>query len=155
PGTTGQFSLMATVEHEIDEVLGLGSGLPDFLATPFPEDLFRYDASGNRSYTTSSTARAFFSIDGTTDLAQFDNQNDGGDFGDWQGHPLPNGVSPKVQDAFATPGAHPTLGVEITALDVIGYTLTTQSVVTPEPTSLTLLGFGAATLGLRAWRRKK
>jgi len=30
-------------------------------------------------------------------------------------------VSPKVQDAFATPGANPALSVELRALDVIGY----------------------------------
>jgi hypothetical protein len=155
PGTSGTYSLLATVEHEIDEVLGLGSSLASIpFGTIFPEDLYRYDASGSRSFTTSSTAQAFFSIDGTTDLAQFDNQNDGGDFGDWQSNPLPGGVNPQVQDAFATPFSHPTLGTnEITALDVIGYTLT-QQVVAPEPASLTLLGFGVASLGLRAWRRK-
>src|SRR5262249_52899593 len=90
-------------------------------STIFPEDLFRYNSSGGRSFTTSSSATAFFSINGTTLLAQFDNQNDGGDFGDWQSNPLPPGVNPQVQDAFATPGATPSLGVELTALDVIGY----------------------------------
>jgi hypothetical protein len=134
PGTTGTYSLLAVVEHEIDEVLGLGSALPNPpAATIFPEDLFRYDASGNRSFTTNPSAQAFFSIDGTTRLAQFDNQNDGGDFGDWQSNPRPPGVGPQVQDAFATPGASPTLGVaELTALDVIGYDLAPAAVV-PEP----------------------
>ena len=141
PGTSGQFSLFATVEHEIDEVLGLGSALPSTPAlTIFPEDLFRYDASGNRSFTTSSSAKAFFSINGTTDLAQFDNQNDGGDFGDWQSNPLPGGVGPKVQDAFANPGTHPVLtssSPEVIALDAIGYDLVSP---VPEPTSVVLLG---------------
>jgi hypothetical protein len=124
PGTTGQFSLIATTEHEIDEVLGLGSALPGIpLNDPFPQDLFRFTSTGSRSFTTSSSAQAFFSINGTTDLAQFDNQNDGGDFGDWQSNPLPPSVNPQVQDAFATPGATPSLGVELTALDVIGYDL--------------------------------
>jgi hypothetical protein len=131
----GPYSLLATTEHEIDEVLGLGSALPT-LTNPFPEDLFRYNGSGGRSFTTSSTALAFFSIDGTTKLAQFDNQNDGGDFGDWQSNPLPNGVSPQVQDAFATPGANPALGVELRALDVIGYNLS----VVPEPSTLAVAG---------------
>jgi hypothetical protein len=111
-----------TTEHEIDEVLGLGSALPSIPSgNPFPEDLFRYDSTGARSFTTTATAQAFFSINGTTDLAQFDNQNDGGDFGDWQSNPLPAGVQPKVQDAFATVGATPALGVELRALDGIGY----------------------------------
>ena len=105
PGTSGQYSLLATTEHEIDEVLGLASGLPGNLlgGNPLPEDLFRYDGSGNRSFTTNTSAHAFFSIDGTTNLAQFDNQNDGGDWGDWQSKPRPPGTPPQVQDAFATP----------------------------------------------------
>jgi hypothetical protein len=125
PGTSGQYSLFATAEHEIDEVLGLGSGLPLTLANgdPLPEDLFRYNSSGLRSYTTTSSALAYLSIDGTNLLAQFDNQGDGGDYGDWQSNPLPGGVPPKVQDAFATAGAHATLGPlspEVIALDAIG-----------------------------------
>jgi len=132
-------------EHEIDEVLGLGSALPtpQFNA-PFPEDLFRYDASGVRSFTTTATAKAFFSINGTTDLAQFDNQNDGGDFGDWQSNPLPPGVQPKVQDAFATSGATPALGVELTALDVIGYD---RIASIPEPGTGVLLAAALVVLG--------
>jgi hypothetical protein len=122
PGTTGTYNLVPVVQHEIDEVLGLGSSLPSVpQATIFPEDLFRYDQNGARTFTTMNTVRAFFSINATTDLAQFDNQNDGGDFGDWQSNPRPMGVPPKVQDAFATPGANPALSVELTALDVIGY----------------------------------
>jgi hypothetical protein len=96
---------------------------------------------------------AYFSLDGTTDLAQFDNQNDGGDFGDWQSNPLPTGVSPKVQDAFATPGSHPFLSLnspEVIALDAIGYNL-----AVPEPSSLLLFGAGFGVLGLLGWRRKK
>ena len=95
---------------------------------------------GRRSFTTSSTAQAFFSINTTTDLAQFDNQNDGGDFGDWQSNPLPLGDAPEVQDAFATPGAHPALGPsspELVALDVIGYDLGSQI---PEPATMFLIG---------------
>ena len=155
PGTTGQFNLLATVEHEIDEVLGLGSSLASLpFNTIFPEDLFRYDAAGNRSFTTSSSALAFFSLDGTTKLAQFDNQNDGGDFGDWQSNPLPGGTQPKVQDAFATPGAHPTLGVELNALDVIGYDLATQTQV-PEPASMILMLTGLAATGLKRRKQNK
>lgn len=153
PGTGAVFSLLVTTEHQIDEVLGLLSALPNPIDdSPFPEDLFRYDSSGNRSFTTNSTATAFFSIDGTTDLARFDNQNDGGDFGDWQSNPLPSGTLPQVQDAFATPHVTPSLGVELTALDVIGYDLVTPAVTTPEPGTLTLLG--SALAGFAALRRR-
>lgn len=130
------YDLQAVAMHEIDEILGLGStlglGVPSpFDTYPSPEDLFRYNGSGARSYTTSSSATAFFSIDGTTNLAQF-NQSSGGDYGDW----VTSG-GPKVQDAFGTPGSQPNLGVEIRALDVIGYTL-----ASPEPATWFLLVTG-------------
>ncbi len=121
PGSSLQYSLLAVIQHETDELLGLGSALPNSTTRIFPEDLFRYQSTGSRSFTTTSSQKAYFSLDSTTDIAQFDNQNDGGDFGDWQSNPLPSGVSPKVQDAFATPHATPSLGVELIALDAIGY----------------------------------
>jgi hypothetical protein len=156
PGTTGQYSLMSTTAHEIDEVLGLGSSLPNVpFGAPFTEDLFRYDASGNRSFTTNASAKAFFSINGTTQLAQFDNQNDGGDFGDWQSNPLPRGAQPQVQDAFATAGANPALGVELTALDVIGYDLVSNTSSVPEPSVVSMSATGALVMsGFRLRRRK-
>ena len=154
PGTSGQYSLMATASHEIDEVLGLGSALPGSpFGDPFVEDLFRYDMYGNRSFTTNSTAKAFFSIDGTSDLALFDNQNDGGDFGDWQRNPLPPGAQPRVQDAFATPVAHPTLGIKLTALDVIGYDLITGSTSVPEPSAMSLVVVGGLVVSAYRLRR--
>ncbi len=150
PGSSLTFNLLPVVEHEIDEVLGLGSALPSPPnSTIFPEDLFRYTSSaGVRTFTTTSSVQAFFSIDGTNDLAQFDNQNDGGDFGDWQSNPLPGGVSPKVQDAFATAGSNPSLGVELRALDVIGY----DRVSVPEPAALS--GLGITSLMLLVRRRR-
>lgn len=154
PSSSLQFSLLSVTQHEIDEVLGLGSSLPDVpFGTIFPEDLYRYDASGSRSFTTNSSAKAFFSIDGVTDLAQFDNQNDGGDFGDWQSNPLPPSVAPKVQDAFATPFATPSLGVEKTALDVIGYDLIPPPREVPEPGALAMLA--TSLLGLAGLRRRR
>ena len=121
PGSSGSYNLLPVVLHEMDEVLGLGSALPSPpFATIFPEDLYRYSAINTRTFTTSNVL-AFFSINASTFLAQFDNQNDGGDFGDWQSNPRPAGVPAKVQDAFATPGANPTPSVELTALDVVGY----------------------------------
>ncbi|HUP02966.1 MAG TPA: NF038122 family metalloprotease [Bryobacteraceae bacterium] len=149
PGSTLVYSLMPVVEHEIDEVLGLGSSLAQtFQQYPSVEDLFRYSSSGARSYTTNSNAKAYFSINGTTDLAQFDNQNDGGDWGDWQSNPLPVDVSPKVQDAFATPYANPQLGVELTALEAIGYDA-------PEPGTFALLAMGLAALGVYGRRASR
>lgn len=158
-GTTGEYSLLAVVEHEIDEVLGLGSdvGGTGFFAVPTAEDLFRYDATGNRTFAPhacGSEPAAYFSLDGTTKLAQFHNCSDGADYGDWASDPLPAGVVPKVQDAYATPGAHPTLNrysPEVVALDAIGYNLT----AVPEPGSLALvLGACAGLFAARRGRRQ-
>jgi hypothetical protein len=159
PGTTGQYSLLAVVEHEIDEILGLGSTLglnlqPPFNTDPTPEDLYRYDGSGNRTFTTSTSAQAYFSLDGTTLLDQF-NQNGLGDYGDWVVH-----NPAQVQDWAGTPGANPSLandgGIEVRALNVIGYTLTAPQVTAvPEPAALAQLAAGALTLFGYGWRRWK
>jgi hypothetical protein len=120
-----KYSLFAVACHEIDEALGSASALNNLTnnaAIPTgpirPEDLFRYDQNGNRSFTTALSALAYFSLDGTTDLSRF-NQAQGGDFSDWYS---PGGQTPQVQDAFGTPGSTPVLGVELRMLDVLGYT---------------------------------
>ena len=120
-----KYDLLATIEHEIDEVLGLASSLDSNAGDPLPEDLFRYTSSGNRTFTTNNDD-AYFSIDGANLLARF-NQDSAGDYGDW----WTAGVhQPQVQDAFATAGATPDPGTELIALDVIGYNL----VPVPQPT---------------------
>lgn len=149
-GSSGTYSLLSVVEHEIDEVLGLGSdvGGTGTFAAPTPEDLFRYSANGTRSYSSDCSAAAYFSLNGTADLAQFNNCNNGADYGDWA-----SSLLPQVQDAYGTAGAYTSLtssSVEIMALDAIGYTLTTQKV--PEPASLALIGI--ALTSLMALRRK-
>ncbi len=122
-----KYSLYSTVCHETDEALGLGSALDEVktgnasLSDPiFSEDLFRYDGAGNRSFTTDANAASYFSLDGTDLLVQF-NQVFDGDLGDW--FSFDGGVTPQVQDAFLEPGVFPSLGVELRALDVIGFTL--------------------------------
>lgn len=161
PGSTGsslQYSLLAVTEHEMDEVLGLGSALPNTtsgtgtlsiaanapFSSPFPEDLFRY--SGTNTLATSvncaSPGSAYFSINGTTMLDQFNNACNGGDFADWASGANPPNVGPQVQDAFGTPGATVSLGpgsLEVTALEAIGYAV-------PEPATW-LLSLGGLALG--------
>jgi len=113
-----KYDLASCVAHELDEVLGLGSSLNPYVpATNIrTEDLFRYDGSGNRSFTNSSAVQSYFSIDGTTNIVQF-NQNSAGDYGDWA-----SSGTKRVQDAFGSKGVtiDPSLA-EYTALDVIGY----------------------------------
>jgi hypothetical protein len=126
PGST-LYSLTAVAEHEIDEVLGLGSALhnlhngdPAPTGAVYALDLYRYDQNGHRSFDTGLSTQAYFSIDGgKTLLARF-NQSSRGDFSDWYS----TGThTAQVQDAFQTPGVTPTLGVELTALNVLGYNL--------------------------------
>ncbi|MDP9171925.1 MAG: NF038122 family metalloprotease [Acidobacteriota bacterium] len=139
-GVAGPYTLETVLAHEIDEILGLGSTLgvetsPPYSNDPSPEDFFRYGSTGARSFTTAASELSYFSLDGTTDLAQFDNSGTG-DYADW----MTGAASVQVQDSFATPGSNPTPGVELQALDVIGYT---RSVV-PEPVSLFLAASGLA-----------
>jgi hypothetical protein len=118
-----KFDLLAVAEHEMDEVLGLGSDLP-FTDDPFPQDLFRYATNGTRSFTTSGDD-AYFSLDGANFMVQFNQESDG-DYGDWWSH----GVhTPRVQDAFSNPGATPNPNVELIGLDVMGFDL----VPPPQP----------------------
>jgi hypothetical protein len=112
-----KFDLMAVASHEMDEVLGTASGIGG--ANIHPADLFRYSSTpGVRNYTTSGD-NAYFSLDGANLLARY-NQNASGDYGDWW---TAGAHTPQVQDAFATAGATPNLGVELTVLDAIGWDL--------------------------------
>ncbi len=154
-GSQGNYSLETVVMHEIDEVLGLGSALPDYgaasggLSAPRPEDLYRYASNGTRSFSTSASGSVYFSLNGTTDLAQFNNSNNGGDYGDWASNPLPPGASPQVQDAFITGGQNITLGTnEFAALQAIGYV----QVPDAAPILVLALGGGAAMLLVRRRR---
>jgi len=156
--TTGAYNLESVVEHEIDEILGLGSdlsgtSLPSYVA---PEDLFRYASSGVRSFATnlstsstcgSGTPNAYFSIDGgTTNIANFNNCANNADYGDWA-----TGGPVLVQNAYGTPSTLPLLNAsspEVVALDAIGY-----DAVVPEPASIVLLITGMA--GIAATRRRR
>ena len=147
-----KYDLMAVVSHEIDEALGMGSalnGLAQNVAAPtgavWGMDLYRYDQNGNRTLNTTLATQAYFSLDGTTQLARF-NQTAGADFQDFYS---PGGQTPQVQDAFGTPGSTPNLGVELPMLDVLGYNL----VAVPEPGTLALFGIGSFVL-LRRVKRK-
>jgi hypothetical protein len=152
---TSFYDLQAVASHEIDEALGIG-GAGSFIGANFGTgnplnyptgpvgsmDLFRYSGNGVRSYTTSTSATAYFSINGgATNLTNFNQAGGGSDYGDWKG-----GLTPQVQDAFGTPGVDINLGVnELTALDVVGYNLTAP---VPEPGSGTLLLGGLIVVGI-------
>jgi len=148
---SNKYDIMQSIEHEMDEVLGLGSILPsttDFSGNTAvrPEDLFRYSAPGTLSLSSSGSVSSYFSINGgASNLAPF-NQNSGGDYGDWGAS-----ATPLVQLAFSSPGTQSDVSAaspEGVALDVVGYDL--QPV--PEPSTLALLGLGV--FGMFVGRRK-
>ncbi|HEX5271847.1 MAG TPA: NF038122 family metalloprotease [Gemmataceae bacterium] len=162
-GLGGNYSLQAVATHEIDEALGIGGpgssigGTGFFANTVGDLDLYRFTAPNVYSYSTTQTTSpySYFSIDkGATVLSYF-NQTSGADYSDWLSNPRPGGFQPQVQDAFATPGASPTLGPsEITALEAIGYSQEQPSAA-PEPASSLLAGLGFAVMGAYGWLRRK
>jgi hypothetical protein len=146
-GGSGSYSAGRVIQHEVDEVLGIGGAgstlnSSSTTTTPAhygPMDLFRYSGAGIPSYTNSSSATSYFSIDGgNTNIVNF-NQNpgngqSGGDFGDWSSEGTTGNY---VQLAF-TSSSLGSASVSLTspegiALQAIGY-----DAATPEPSSLAL-----------------
>jgi Fibronectin type III domain len=125
PPGGGNYDALQTVQHEVDEILGLGSRLN---ATPptnnlRPQDLFSWSAPGSRN--TSANGTRYFSINsGNTNIVEF-SQDPTGDFGDWFSEPCPQ-VNPYVQNAFGCPDQFSDVtpsSPEGINLDVIGYDL--------------------------------
>jgi hypothetical protein len=141
PADPNKYDLQQVLEHELDEVLGISSGLPT-TSEIWPVDLFRYTTNLVRTFTTTGDD-AYFSTDGTSLIARY-NMNSGGDYADWWSYFYPTNWSPvagntvnypQVQDAFSGPGNALDLGVaELAALDVVGWTLATASASTPALT---------------------
>lgn len=121
---TGNFDAMRTIEHETDEVLGIGgsgSNLPGNTAasaTIGALDPFRYSGKTTPSLNTNPNATAYFSVDGgATNLVDFNQgfnnaalgncltSNSCGDFADWANTVANTGFngcgSGLVQDAIA------------------------------------------------------
>ena len=132
PTDPDNFDGLSATEHEIDEVLGLGSYLDSGRSDLRPQDLFNWAAPGVRNLTT--VGSRYFSIDaGTTDIVGF-NQDPDGDFGDWLSESCPQ-TRPYVQNAFGCPGQSPdiaNISPEGINLDVIGYDLASPTVISGQ-----------------------
>jgi hypothetical protein len=122
----GSYDAQRSTEHEIDEILGLGSILNVTGGTGDvrPQDLFSWSIAGTRNITTTGTR--YFSINGgTTNIVGF-NQVSGGDFGDWLSGTTCPQATPYVQNAFSCMAQSSDVGSaspEGINLDVIGYDL--------------------------------
>jgi len=135
PPSGSNYDALRSTEHEIDEVLGLGShlGVMPPSSDLRPQDLFGWAAPATRNLT--STGSRYFSINsGNSNIVSF-NQDPDGDFGDWLSPSCPQ-ANPYVQNAFSCAGqlsdvtASSPEGIN---LDVIGYDLGSPN---PPPTIL-------------------
>jgi hypothetical protein len=140
PPTSGMYDAQRSTEHEIDEVLGLGSSI-NVRSDLRPQDLFSWSAAGLRNLM--STGSRYFSIDGgNTSIVGF-NQDPNGDFGDWLSDSCPQ-ANPYVQNAFSCTNQVSDVtqtSPEGINLDVIGYDpimTTTTTSTTPTTTTTTL-----------------
>jgi hypothetical protein len=121
PPNSADYDAQTAVEHEIDEILGLGSRLNASGSNLRPQDLFSWSSSGVRNI--SRAGSRYFSIDGGNTVIVNFNQTAPFDFGDWQSDPCPQ-ANPDVQNAFSCRGQ--TSDISETSpeginLDVIGY----------------------------------
>jgi FG-GAP-like repeat len=123
PTSSSNLDAQRAFEHEIDEVIGLGSRLGHSGSNLRPQDLFSWSSAGVRNLTSSGTR--YFSINrGTSNIVNF-NQNSTGDFGDWLSTACPQ-AHPYVQNAFGCTGQSSDVAgtsPEGVNLDVIGYNL--------------------------------
>ncbi|HQU17296.1 MAG: NF038122 family metalloprotease [Gammaproteobacteria bacterium] len=139
---------MSVIQHEIDEVLGIGGSGSVLNTVPThgqsyiqPLDLFRYAGAHTPSFTTSGTATSYFSIDGgVTNIVDF-NQNSKGDYGDWASSPCHVQSWQLCSNSQSISLSSP----EGIALQAIGYDAVTP---VPLPGSLILLTSGLIGIGM-------
>jgi hypothetical protein len=168
--TAGTYDFFTAAQHETDEILGTISCIGNTNTAPptvscnnfspgvSPADLFRYVGSSNvRSFigpagSQSSGSVACFSINGgTTDIACYNNTENGADYGDW------DGLLNRVQNAFGTPGTNGVNitndgGAEIALLDAVGYNLQSSA---PEPATMGMIGASLVVLAVAGARRRR
>ena len=135
PPSASNLDAQRSTEHEVDEVVGLGSHLGSNGNDLHPQDLFSWSSPGHRNLT--SSGPRYFSINGgVVNIVNF-NQNPNGDFGDWLSTACPQ-AHPYVQNAFICGGQYSDIAEtspEGINLDVVGYDLVNASTPTPTPSA--------------------
>jgi hypothetical protein len=128
PPMASNFDAQSAIEHEMDEIIGLGSHLNSSSNELRPQDLFSWSSAGHRNSTSSGTR--YFSINGgITNIVGF-SQTPNSDFGDWvselcpQAHPYVQNASLCRGQASDVTGTSP----EGVNLDVVGYDLVNTAV---------------------------
>jgi hypothetical protein len=157
PTSTGNLDAQRFTEHEMDEVLGLGSRLGHPGSNLRPQDLFSWSSPGHRNITSSGTR--YFSINGgVTNIVNF-NQTPNRDFGDWLSTSCPQ-AHPYVQNAVGCLGQSSDVtstSPEGINLDVIGYDLVNAPAPVPTDFDFNNDGkpdyalYNASTLQILVW----
>lgn len=165
PVSSSQYDLVGGLEHELNEVLGGGGGGSTLnsvysntagLSTEIgPLDLYRYSAAQTPSFTTSSSASSYLSVDGgITKLVSF-NQNNSGDYGDFTpscGAGVGGGLS--IQNAFNCTGAYEAYTTNTTEFKMM-QSLGWDSSSTAVPLPAAVWSFMAGLMGLLALGKKR
>ena len=154
--TPGLYDFLDTAAHELDEALGISSaltGVANNASLPkdhyAAEDYFRYSAMGARAITTSPSAFVYFSYNGgATNVAQFNQDNGGGDRNDWiYGNSCPGTPpGPYIQDAVLCSQPVVPIGQtsspEVIVLSTLGYQIAGNAPQTITFSPLSNVTFG-------------
>jgi len=113
------YDFIAVAEHEISEVMGRNTFGLDQSGNYVPYDIFRFTASGVRSFSANDSNVYFSDDNGVTVLKYFYGDVNTGDIQDWA-----DSTPPDAYDAYLANGQVGRLSfADLTALDIIGYKL--------------------------------
>jgi hypothetical protein len=152
----GEFDFIGVAEHEISEIMGripgLGTTIGGVSNGYLPYDLFRYTGTNTRGITNTGAGNYFSLDNGVTDLQGYNNAAmNGGDPQDWNGA---NPTDPYNAGTSAGQG-HMISGVDITAMNVLGYDLATVPAPLIGHGLTVFLGFGVVLFGAKLLERSK
>jgi hypothetical protein len=134
----GEYDFTGVAEHEISEIMGripgLGTTIGGIPNSYLAYDLFRYTGANTRGITNTGAGNYFSINNGTTDLKDYNNGMTGGDPQDWATTGPTFDPTDPYNFATGTDQGHMISGVDVTAMNVIGW----DTRVVPAP----LIGHG-------------